>query len=102
LPGIRNLKNHAGKDHNFKFNSYLLAMQTGTNDFEYCKKKLGATIKLLRTSKGISQNTLGACSGINKAALSRIENGECNPTVTTLFRISGCLQVPVTAIFSKD
>ena len=77
-------------------------MDATSNSFNVVKVQAGAKIQLLRKNKGISQATLGKCAGIEKAAISRIETGQSNPTVITLFKICKCLNVSLTDIFSKE
>lgn len=58
-------------------------------------KELGARIRKVRTSAGISLKHFEAKSAeIDRHALSRIESGQTMPTVYTIFKIAKTLQVP--------
>ena len=48
-------------------------------------------IKLTRKNKGLSQKALAAKTGITNVHLSRIENGEANPSVRTLVKLAPIL-----------
>ena len=51
----------------------------------------GQVIGMLRTSRGLSQETLSGLSGIARSHLAMIENGGKCPNVDTLWRISSAL-----------
>ena len=44
----------------------------------------GSVIRSLRELKGITQQQLAEKTGIDQAAISRIESGRANPTLNTL------------------
>ena len=54
---------------------------------------IGKRIKMLRQGKGMSQQALAYECDIEKPNLSRIENGNTNPTIKSLWRISNALGV---------
>ncbi len=54
---------------------------------------IGERIRKLRQSKGMSQQTLADECGIESPNLSRIENGNTNPTIKSLWKISNALGV---------
>ncbi|MFY9152107.1 MAG: helix-turn-helix transcriptional regulator [Prolixibacteraceae bacterium] len=56
---------------------------------------IGSRIKLLRESKGISQQVLAAMCNFEKGNMSRLEAGRTNPTITTLYKISQALDVKI-------
>lgn len=56
---------------------------------------IGNRIRLLRESKGISQQVLAAMCNFEKGNMSRIEAGRTNPTLTTLYKISQALEIKV-------
>ena len=62
---------------------------------------LGQRIKSIRIKKNMTQNQLAIQCDIEKANMSRIESGQANPTVRTLYKISGALNVPMVELF-KD
>jgi transcriptional regulator with XRE-family HTH domain len=63
---------------------------------------LGAQIKKVRQSKGITQAVLGYKCDIEKATLSKIESGKINPSYRTLLRISGGLEVDITTLMPHN
>lgn len=54
---------------------------------------IGERIKQMRQSKGMTQQMLADECDIEKPNLSRIENGNTNPTVKSLWKISNALGV---------
>jgi DNA-binding XRE family transcriptional regulator len=56
-------------------------------------KSIGHKIKLIRESKGITQQKLAADCNFEKSNMSRIEAGRTNPTIYTLYTISLALEV---------
>jgi len=64
--------------------------------------KMGGKIRELRMMKKLTQDKLATESDIEKAMISRIESGQTNLTVRTLYKISKALDVPITEIFSNQ
>ena len=62
------------------------------------KKRLGSRIRLLRTSRGMTQEELGSRIDRTPEAISNIERGEVLPQLETLSRISVALGVPVSEL----
>ena len=56
---------------------------------------IGSRIKLLRESKGVTQQNLAAMCNFEKGNMSRLEAGRTNPTITTLYKISQALEVKI-------
>ena len=54
-------------------------------------KRLGKKIKLARVEKDMSQSNLAHTAGIDSGHIGKIERGELNITVVTLFRIAEAL-----------
>lgn len=54
---------------------------------------IGSRIKALRRGKGMTQQTLADECDIETPNLSRIENGNTNPTIKSLWKISNALGV---------
>ena len=65
------------------------------------QKRLGVKIKALRSTKNMTQNELAVECDFEKASMSRIESGQTNPTVRTLYKISKALDIPIVELF-KD
>ena len=66
------------------------------------QEKIGNRIKLLRESKGISQQDLAAICNFEKGNLSRIEAGRTNPTISTMYKISQALEVPLSELVEVE
>lgn len=62
-------------------------------------KMIGNKIRLMRVSKGLSQQSLAKEIGITQAHFSNIENGRCNATIDVLLRLHDSLQAPMAAFF---
>jgi transcriptional regulator with XRE-family HTH domain len=63
---------------------------------------IGNRIKLLRESKGVSQQDLAAMCNFEKGNMSRLEAGRTNPTITTLYKISQALDVKITDLLEFE
>ncbi len=63
-------------------------------------KSIGSTIKKLRAEKKMTQIQLANICQFDKASMSRIESGQANPTIQTLYKISEALETPVTNLFN--
>jgi transcriptional regulator with XRE-family HTH domain len=63
---------------------------------------VGNRLRQLREGRNISMRTLATMSGLSANALSMIERGKTSPSVSTLYRIAGALNVPVTDFFSPE
>ncbi len=66
------------------------------------RRLLGARIKELRKSRGLSQYQLSEKIGIDAKHLSRIEVGNSYPSMDTLERISQALGVEMKDVFEFD
>lgn len=58
-------------------------------------------LKKIREERGLSIRALGRLSGLSANALSVIERGLSSPSVSTLYKISTALEIPVTAFFEE-
>jgi transcriptional regulator with XRE-family HTH domain len=63
---------------------------------------VGLLLRQLRQERRISIRELGRLSGLSANALSMIERGRTSPSVSTLYRLTDALGVPVTALFRQD
>ena len=61
-------------------------------------RRLGRTIRVMRTAQDRSVSDLARGASLSKTILARIESGEGNPSVETLWRISRALGVPLGAL----
>lgn len=55
----------------------------------------GNRLKSARENQGVSQVKLSELTGIVREQISRIENGLINPTLGTIYRLSGALHTPL-------
>ena len=62
---------------------------------------LAKRIADLRKTHGMTQEKLADKADIDRVALANIETGKRRPTVTTVYKISRALGVPVVDVFSK-
>lgn len=62
---------------------------------------VGARLKALRHDRKVSMRTLAKQSGLSANALSMIERGLTSPSVSTLSKLAGALEVPITAFFRQ-
>jgi transcriptional regulator with XRE-family HTH domain len=62
-------------------------------------QQLAALLRKRRLEAGLSVKQLEANSGVSRAAISRIENGEKLPTPTTLNRLAEALGIDASELF---
>jgi transcriptional regulator with XRE-family HTH domain len=62
--------------------------------------EVGRRIRRLRLERGLSLSELAARAGVGKATLSGLEAGTRNPTIETLYAITGQLNVPMAAVLT--
>ena len=55
-------------------------------------------LKRLRNEKNLTLGQLANLAGVSKVVLSQIEKGEANPTINTIWKITGALQLPYSAL----
>src|SRR5690242_9843025 len=63
---------------------------------------MGLAIRAERAARGMSLGDLGRASGLSKTILARIERGEGNPSVETLWRVSQALRIPLGALLTPS
>ena len=62
---------------------------------------IGRELRAFRRQKGITVAELGALTGLSIGMLSKIENGNISPSLTTLQTLAHALSVPLTAFFRR-
>ncbi len=68
---------------------------------QYIKgSELGARLKQLRTSAGLTQAELARRTGIHRPNIARVEAGRHTPSLETLSKLAAAIGVPTTRIFS--
>ena len=78
--------------------SLELMVESRDNDLELV---IGLELRTLRQKKGLSIADLAAMSGISRAMLSRIENGNTSPSLSTMKVLARTLNVPIATFFRR-
>jgi transcriptional regulator with XRE-family HTH domain len=60
---------------------------------------IGTRLRALREGKGLSQGDIEKSTGLLRCYISRIENGHTIPSLETLERFAGALDVPLYKLF---
>ncbi|HVP21839.1 MAG TPA: helix-turn-helix domain-containing protein [Anaerolineaceae bacterium] len=63
---------------------------------------VGTRLKQLREERHTSMRALAKASNLSANALSMIERGLTSPSVSTLSKLAGALEVPITAFFRRE
>jgi transcriptional regulator with XRE-family HTH domain len=63
---------------------------------------IGATIRTYRLQKGMSQGDIEKRTGLLRCYLSRVENGHTVPSLETLQKIAGALDLQLAQFFSDE
>lgn len=63
---------------------------------------VGARLRTMREERGLSIRALARASGISANALSVIERGKSSPSVSTLYKLTDALGVPITSLFRVE
>lgn len=59
---------------------------------------IAINLKKLREERNMSLGQLADAAGVSKVILSQIEKGDSNPTVNTIWKITGALNLPYTSL----
>jgi transcriptional regulator with XRE-family HTH domain len=62
---------------------------------------IGSALRDLRDGNNLTARQLAAQSGVSAAMISRIENGQASPSISTLSALSGALGVPLVSLFRE-
>jgi transcriptional regulator with XRE-family HTH domain len=63
---------------------------------------IGVTIRNFRLERSMSQGDIEKRTGLLRCYLSRVENGHTVPSLDTLQKIAGALDIPLSQFFSED
>src|SRR5690242_9010368 len=63
---------------------------------------IGETIRNYRLQKGMSQGDIEKRTGLLRCYLSRVENGHTIPSLDTLAKIAGAMEVPLAQFFADS
>jgi transcriptional regulator with XRE-family HTH domain len=64
--------------------------------------KIGTIIRAYRLQRGLSQGDIEKKTGLLRCYLSRVENGHTVPSLDTLSKIAGALDLPISQFFVED
>jgi transcriptional regulator with XRE-family HTH domain len=59
---------------------------------------IAVNLKRIREERHLSLGQLAEQAGVSKVILSQIEKGDSNPTINTIWKITGALQLPYTSL----
>ena len=85
-------------------------MSTSTHSVNDSKAKLpvpgidlaiGSALRSLREQRELSARQLALASSVSAAMISRIENGQVSPSISTLTALSAALDVPLISLFKE-
>jgi len=62
---------------------------------------IGSALRGLRENRGLSARQLAADAGVSAAMISRIENGQVSPSISTLSALGKALDVPLVSLFRE-
>ena len=66
------------------------------------KQKLGGRIKELRSSRGISQESLAHLADLDRTYINSVENGKRNIAIENIEKIAKALNISVRDFFDND
>ncbi len=64
-------------------------------------QNIGQTIRDYRLQRGMSQGDIEKRTGLLRCYLSRVENGHTIPSLDTLSKIAGAMELPLSQFFSE-
>lgn len=65
------------------------------------EQAIGHEVRILRKKAGLTVSDLAAATGLSVGMLSKIENGNISPSLTTLQALARALGVPLTTLFER-
>src|SRR5689334_14880882 len=68
----------------------------------WLRMNIGETIRNYRLQKGMSQGDIEKRTGLLRCYLSRVENGHTIPSLDTLSKIAGAMDLPLSQFFSES
>lgn len=72
-----------------------------TGEYRSLERALGGQIRLLRRKHDLSVSDLATAAGISLGMMSKIENGQISPSLTTLQSLAAALSVPISSLFAS-
>jgi len=71
-----------------------------SNDPRALEKALGARVRQLRRQQDLSVADLAGAAGLSTGMLSKIENGQISPSLTSISALAQALNVPISSLFA--
>lgn len=71
-----------------------------SNDPRALEKALGARVRQLRRQQDLSVADLAGAAGLSTGMLSKIENGQISPSLTSIHALAQALNVPISSLFA--
>lgn len=65
-------------------------------------KIIAHNLKRIRSERNLSQGQLADLAGISKVIISQIEKGDSNPTINTIWKLTGALGLPYTSLLEME
>jgi transcriptional regulator with XRE-family HTH domain len=69
---------------------------------EVAETRIGLKMKHQRLLKGLTLKALAELASCSESMLSRIENGNANPSINTIHRVALALGMPVSGLFQEE
>lgn len=64
-------------------------------------ERFAAVLRQLREERGWSQEQLAALAGINRSYLGEVERGRAMPTLTTVSKLAGALEIRLSSLIAR-
>ena len=71
-------------------------------DITNIRKAVGKRIRIIRKAKGLTQEEVGEKADLNYKFVGKIERGEVNPSIETLFAIANALNIGLAQLFTEN
>ena len=65
-------------------------------------KVIAHNLKKLREERNLSQGQLAELAGVSKVVVSQIEKGDSDPTINTIWKLTGALELPYTSLLEME
>lgn len=63
---------------------------------------IAQNLKKIREERNLSQGQLAEMAGLSKVVISQIEKGDSNPTINTIWKLTGALNLPYTSLLEPN
>lgn len=74
---------------------------TGTATENTLEASIGLQLKSIRSALGMTMSELSKAASVSVGMLSKIENGQISPSLSTLHALSEALNIPISSFFQK-